>query len=184
MALNSSLKVAIQALSISDVVLKSINAEISDSYENELPGEGSELSLQHVFPRRLSTKIYLPTEPEIHDHRKIVYEMLAGMRVLAPREGGFDGASPEEIESHVCATIRCVFLVSYEEVRIEETQFVNEEALDEFGKHNAPFNVWPYWREVAQSASSRMGLPRIVLPPFRLKKGAIARAMVGSTEVK
>lgn len=175
MALTSPLQTAIGALSISDVVLKSINAEISEGSESQLPENGIDLSLQHVLPRSIACKTYLPADANAKDHRKVVYEMLAGVRILTPRDGGFDNAPPDVIEAHVCATITCAFLVSYAEDKAEGKDFIDQEALDEFGVHNAPFNVWPYWREVAQSACSRMGLPRIVLPPYRLKKAATTK---------
>lgn len=50
-----------------------------------------------------------------------------------------------------------------------DAQFSKEE-LSEFGNVNAVFNAWPYWREFIQSSISRMGLPPVVLPVFRLPK--------------
>jgi preprotein translocase subunit SecB len=38
-----------------------------------------------------------------------------------------------------------------------------------FAETNGIFNAWPYWREFVQSTSSRMNVPQIVLPPYRLK---------------
>lgn len=43
--------------------------------------------------------------------------------------------------------------------------------LEEFGKSNAIFNAWPYWREYLQSALVRMGLPAFTLPVYRLPAG-------------
>ena len=40
--------------------------------------------------------------------------------------------------------------------------------LDMFAKVNSLFNAWPYWREFVQNTATRMNLPPIVLPLFRL----------------
>jgi len=41
------------------------------------------------------------------------------------------------------------------------------DAIRHFAEVNGVFNVWPYWRELVQSLSTRVGLPAIVLPVFR-----------------
>lgn len=40
--------------------------------------------------------------------------------------------------------------------------------LHAFASANAVFNAWPYWRELFQTLSTRMDLPPITLPLFRL----------------
>jgi preprotein translocase subunit SecB len=52
-----------------------------------------------------------------------------------------------------------VFSATYELDRGTETA-----DLEIFGKNNAPFHVWPYWREFLTSMTSRMLMPQIVLP--------------------
>jgi hypothetical protein len=44
--------------------------------------------------------------------------------------------------------------------------------LDEFARVNAPFNAWPYWRELVRSALSRLDLPVFQLPLFRVTDAA------------
>lgn len=46
----------------------------------------------------------------------------------------------------------------------------NQDALDWFGRANGVYNGWPYWREFVQNATTRMGLPPLVIPTFRLPK--------------
>lgn len=43
------------------------------------------------------------------------------------------------------------------------------EVLEEFARVNGAFNAWPYWREYVQTTLSRMNLPPLVLPVFRVK---------------
>jgi hypothetical protein len=40
--------------------------------------------------------------------------------------------------------------------------------VGDFARRNAPFNVWPYWREHFHSMSGRMGVPFPPLPLFRV----------------
>lgn len=42
------------------------------------------------------------------------------------------------------------------------------ESLNAFSATNAVLNVWPYYREVVQSTTWRMGLPPFPLPLFRI----------------
>jgi hypothetical protein len=41
-------------------------------------------------------------------------------------------------------------------------------ALSHFANVNGVYNAWPYWRELVQSITVRMGLPPVVLPVFRI----------------
>jgi hypothetical protein len=42
--------------------------------------------------------------------------------------------------------------------------------LDDFAAVNAPFNAWPFWREFVQSSLTRLGLPPLLLPLFRIEE--------------
>jgi hypothetical protein len=53
------------------------------------------------------------------------------------------------------------------------------ETLEAFARFNGIFNAWPYWREYVQSATSQMGLPRLILPVFR---GAGPRAIEATVQ--
>ncbi len=53
------------------------------------------------------------------------------------------------------------FLLNYS---IDKNIPISEELAAAFGKMNGIHNVWPYWREYVQSASTRVGIPPITLP--------------------
>lgn len=53
-----------------------------------------------------------------------------------------------------------------------------EDALEHFAGMNGAYNAWPYWRELVQSVSGRVGLSGIVLPVFRPE----IREIAGPTE--
>lgn len=48
------------------------------------------------------------------------------------------------------------------------TEELSDECLTEFGKHNVPYHVWPYWREYAQSTLTRMGVNPIHIPFYQV----------------
>ncbi len=45
---------------------------------------------------------------------------------------------------------------------------LSDECLTEFGKHNVPYHVWPYWREYAQSTLMRMGVNPVHIPFYQV----------------
>lgn len=51
---------------------------------------------------------------------------------------------------------------------------VDEECLKHFAETNGPYNAWPYWRELVQSVSGRLGLPGLTIPVFRPSKVEIS----------
>jgi preprotein translocase subunit SecB len=50
----------------------------------------------------------------------------------------------------------------------EEKRFSIKQ-LNAFASTNALLNVWPYWRELVQSFTTRAGLPALTLPLFRVQ---------------
>jgi hypothetical protein len=171
MTLNSKLQEAVSRLSISDVTLKAIDARLSDNFDLDIALEGGELSLQTVFPTCRSFKQYEGSGEDQGKHR-VIFDMFAGLRVLKSGQVEIRELSPEAISELVCATVECYFLVKYDFVVDSENLPLSDDCLSQFAEHNVPFNVWPYWREIVQSACSRMGLPRIILPTHRLRKSA------------
>lgn len=52
---------------------------------------------------------------------------------------------------------------------------VEEECYKHFAEINGPYNAWPYWRELVQSVTGRVGLAGITIPVFRPPKIEIQR---------
>jgi hypothetical protein len=50
--------------------------------------------------------------------------------------------------------------------------------LNAFGNLNVLYNAWPYWREFVQDMAARMGLPRLVVPVFRIARPVSASSTV------
>lgn len=50
---------------------------------------------------------------------------------------------------------------------------VSQESIAEFAKENVGYNVWPFWREYAQSTCTRMGLSSVLeIPLYKVSKKA------------
>ncbi|NHB89624.1 MULTISPECIES: hypothetical protein [Photorhabdus] len=103
-------------------------------------------------------KVFLSEEDNRHCY---IFEYSVGIRLLK-----VDSLSSEESESEdVTVGIEVVFDATY----LSETKLTGDE-LKAFSENNVAFNVWPYWREYVQSACSRMGIPQINIPLYKIKK--------------
>ena len=74
-----------------------------------------------------------------------------------------EGVKPADKQVEIEATLELVY-------DSPDVGKFNQEALDWFGRLNGVYNGWPYWREFVQNATTRMGLPPLVIPTFRLPK--------------
>jgi len=63
------------------------------------------------------------------------------------------------------AKIQADMLLLY---RIENFEGLTNDHFKHFADKNAVFNAWPYWREFVQSMTTRMQLPTLTLPTYRL----------------
>ena len=66
------------------------------------------------------------------------------------------------------AEISAAFDLSY---RLSTEDTFSAEEIEGFGQLNAVFNAWPYWREFVQTSLSRMALPSLTLPLYRMPQG-------------
>jgi len=64
-------------------------------------------------------------------------------------------------------SITATFLVTYD---LKEELEITKDFFDIFKAGNIHVITWPYFREFAQSTSTRMGFPPLTLPPIVFKK--------------
>ncbi|MDQ6768959.1 MAG: hypothetical protein M3Z54_03110 [Gemmatimonadota bacterium] len=55
------------------------------------------------------------------------------------------------------------------------------ESLEAFARLNGVYNAWPYWRELIQTVSGRIGLGPLVVPVFRATAGGTAAGTAKAT---
>jgi preprotein translocase subunit SecB len=57
------------------------------------------------------------------------------------------------------------FLLAY---KIENFEGLTQKGFEQFANLNGIYNAWPYWREFVQNTVTRMGLPSLSIPVFRI----------------
>lgn len=62
--------------------------------------------------------------------------------------------------------IKATFVLKYS---IEDDKKLSTDDIDNFAKINPLYNAWPYWRELVQNLTSRMGFPTLTIPFLRLE---------------
>ncbi|WP_267096226.1 hypothetical protein [Xanthomonas sacchari] len=70
-----------------------------------------------------------------------------------------DGESPADVIS-----LEAGYLLVY---ILKDDSILEDECFKHFSEVNGPYNAWPYWRELVQSVTGRVGLPGFVVPVFR-----------------
>lgn len=91
-------------------------------------------------------------------------DVLVEFRFRADR-GECDGAD-DDTEGARVLTIEAQFALRYS---CEDGAQIGRKELDCFAQVNGPYNAWPYWRELVQSACGKAGLAGITVPVFRPK---------------
>jgi hypothetical protein len=75
-------------------------------------------------------------------------------------------ARSDENESEMPVSIKATFVLFY---AVDSFDGIEDEHLKAFSGMNGVFNAWPYWRELVQNVTGRMGLTiPIVVPVLRL----------------
>ncbi len=154
---------AADALVIQDVVLVSATVDGCDGFSpfKSLPQQ--ELVTQFRFGATGFRERYGLDEGGGR-HDLLEFHYATGLRLVEPngRDDGDDGDSAVLVE--IAAVFSAVYLMIDPDV--------DDAALDEFARHNVGYHVWPYWREYAAGTLSRMRLPPVVIPFYRVQGDA------------
>lgn len=166
------LKKAISCLAISDVYLSETHALVQKGFDPKQAGQS--LAAQSRFaPERIEgLDAELTTEQETKKVKLVRIYLNAGLRFITAGLSEEIQKNPVELEKHVKAEIAASFVAEYQ-LKCDDLE---QDAIEEFAKVNAGFNVWPYWREYVQNTCSRMHLPIAILPLYQVPKEAVAEA--------
>lgn len=74
-------------------------------------------------------------------------------------------------------SVRASFELEYQ---LPKDFVAQQKELKAFAEINGIFNAWPYWREYIQNVFSRMSLPPITLPIYRLKNKVLGASNLPS----
>jgi hypothetical protein len=111
----------------------------------------AELQLEHGYRARYELR---PSAPE---H---VYVFVDFKFEAAP------GQDPEEPAPQPTLWLAATYLAIYELPSADER---DQTALQYFAQLNGTYNIWPYWRELVQTVTGRVGLASYVVPVLRLQ---------------
>lgn len=156
---NELLNKAIACLSISDVYVRDVRTRIAAEFDPKTAGQVMEVQFKFE-PTRFDKLDVVQDDKKIRMFR---FHLNAGLRFLPADLSEEVAKNPAEVTKHIRAEILATFVAEY----IAKCDDLEKEAASEFGKRNAGFHVWPYWRELAHNLSSRMRLPEVVMPMFR-----------------
>jgi len=76
--------------------------------------------------------------------------------------------------------IDATFLLAY---KIENFEGLTQKGFEQFAKLNGIYNAWPYWREFVQNTVTRMGLPSLSIPVFRIVQSTTKKS-IGKKRVR
>jgi len=169
------LRAAVDSLWLAEIVLASIRGDVKETAAIGVDLPPFRLETMRPYPVSVQT---FDAEGESALPRRIQVRVKAGARLLPKVEQPLASDQPgsEHFPANALASVETEFLVTYAE---KPGAHLSDEALQLFADHNVPFNVWPYWREVVHATFGRMGLPRVVIPLYRMKKVQDDKGKVG-----
>ena len=163
MATSELLQRAVDALQLVDISLSKVTSTLAD---NVFPSISIPASVRFELKRPRTVTIQ-PFESNSAT-RRIQFHVESAIRLFRPGEGDLSKIDEKDRMELLIATIEADFIATYDEGEAAEP--LPEAAISAFGTQNVPFNIWPYWREIVHALCSRMGLPKVVLPLYRMKK--------------
>jgi len=82
---------------------------------------------------------------------------------------GFDAQEatdlPDFSEAPPSVYVHGTFALAYE---MSDPQGISNEDISHFAFANSTLHAWPYWRELAQSMTTRMGIPPLVIGTYKI----------------
>ena len=156
--MSDALQLAIDALTIEDVSIRSMTADMADGYDPKFDPDAEVLNVQLKHVVSSFEVVDVGSEDQSIELLRVFIDLgVRWVRTAAP-DAGEDPDEPSEIANEVAA-IEAVMIADYS---MESSP--GEDALEQFAQQNASFHVWPYWREFVSNQCMRMNLPKLVLP--------------------
>jgi hypothetical protein len=86
-------------------------------------------------------------------------------RIYAYLDFEFEGrTTAQDAPENPALKLEATFLLAYS---LKVGAEYPEGAISDFAHINGAYNAWPYWRELVQTVSGRVGLAGIIVPVFR-----------------
>ena len=132
------------------------------------------VDIEDVRLLRLSGRVYPDTDLEAKSTARFPLPRSTrfrqdGNNVFVEIRFTMEGVQEREPVKKV-VDLLAIFQLSY---RLNRPVKLTRPQLKAFSEINAPYNAWPYWRELVQGMIARMGLPRLVAPVFRIPRPSL-----------
>jgi hypothetical protein len=109
--------------------------------------------------------LQLPSSLEIQSRYRAAHDTSDSEYLLVVVDFEFEGrATDTDAETDAAIQLDATFTLVY---KWKPEAAYPEGAEADFARLNGAYNVWPYWRELVQTVSGRVGLAGIVVPVFR-----------------
>lgn len=156
---------AVRALSVQAVLLHSSRIRADDAL---LPPANQDLAVVAQFRASPADEFEIV---EVDDDTGkvvvVIFRFSTGVRLVDHTAAGASKAKTKRDASTVRLEILAEFATHYRVREDTDTEALRP-ALEEFGRCNVGFHVWPYWREYVQATCARMGIPVIPIGMYRL----------------
>ncbi len=160
---NEQLQKAIRCVSIQDVYLRDTKTTIHEGFDPKVGQVDLAIQLRtDVRSGQLVVHKHKETDEEVGRVLRVYVETAIRFVSNTPnseRESTDDSVS---LAASIKAEIKALFVAEYQVTCPD----LEESARDVFAIRNAPFHVWPYWREYIQTTCARSRLPLVVIPMF------------------
>lgn len=106
--------------------------------------------------------LHIPDELEFSQAYRAGYELHDADNdvIVVDAEFKFDGMGSDGPVVMLAATFRLTYT-------LEGAETFPADAMDHFAELNGIYNAWPYWRELVQTVTGRVGVASVTLPVFR-----------------
>ena len=151
--MRDALEAAHGKLKIQSVFLKDWRAGISADYD--VQSDSLDSYTKQGFRNILSLNVEELDNDESGSH---TYKFIYGVGLRYVKESD---EKADEKDINPILLISAEFEATYySEAKLEDGE------IDKFSEQNVGFNVWPFWRELVQTSSTRFGLPVTISIPF------------------
>jgi hypothetical protein len=153
------LSLAQHGLEIDGVLVRGLRVLMDSNLEPGVNAEDKEYIVQH------GTELKGCKHVEIDGKSYLLVRYGLGVRFL--NSSSNSGESPKEKKkssknSPVVIKIEALYTARY----LISNADISKDAINIFARTNAPFNVWPFWRELVHSATQKMGMTGFTMPLY------------------
>ncbi|MCC5855147.1 MAG: hypothetical protein JJU10_05600 [Idiomarina sp.] len=162
--------VAVANLSIDQVLLKQSKLTISDDFIPRYDKTKFDIS----FKRQLK-RYAIGTFKEVLEGNKnfIIFTYACGIRLtkkndIDAEEVSEDTTSSSDEQNTQSSNVYLQLESEFSCYYWLKDHDIDEDCVNEFGTHNVPYHVWPYWREHVQSTLAKAGIENVSMPFYSL----------------